>query len=95
MKKRVFIVMFLFFVFANWNVIKADFSVENQARKVFYSTNFWKNFTKKELKSEIKTRKKIHRFLLEKYNENFEEKYFNLIKQNSLILTDLRKKYKK
>ena len=50
--------------------------------------------TKKELKTEIKKRKKYHKNLLEKYNEWFDEKYLNLISENSLILSSLREELK-
>jgi hypothetical protein len=46
------------------------------------------------LKDEIKKRKKYHKLLLEEYNLTFEQKTLDLISENSLILTNLRKDLK-
>lgn len=46
--------------------------------------------SKKDLKDEIKRRKKHHKALLSIYNESFEEKYLELIADNSSKLTKLR-----
>lgn len=99
MKKRIFIVIFVFSVLAQ-NTFSYEKNFENNENFVV-NENFHSeqkiekvNFTKKDLKKEIKKRKKYHRVLLEKYNKNFEKKYFNLIKENSLILTNLRKEFK-
>jgi hypothetical protein len=46
------------------------------------------------LKNEIKKRKKYHKLLLEQYNASFEQKTLDLISENSLILTNLRKDLK-
>lgn len=84
MKRKIFITLLLFFFTTNINIINANFSSENRENIVKV------NLTKKDLKNEIKKRKKYHKTLLENYNKNFEKKYFDLIVENSLILSNLR-----
>lgn len=100
MKKRIFVVIFVFFlVFQNENLDAKNTEKLEEAKLLTENTTIKKTiskvkFTKQELKKEIKKRKKYHKVLLEKYNKDFDEKYFNLISENSLILTNLRKELK-
>lgn len=99
-KKKIFIIVTLFLaLFQNWVfVVNSNFDAKN-TEKIEFKRNFladtskW-NFKKRDLKKEIKKRKKYHKTLLEKYNESFDEKYLNLISENSLILSSLRTELK-
>lgn len=50
-----------------------------------------KNKLKKLLKKEIQNRKRQHNILLKEYNNSFNQKSLELIKNNSLILSNLEK----
>lgn len=88
--------LFVFFISANINNLSANNSSNYVKNNWEFTTpkisvTFWKvKMTKKDLKTEIKKRKKYHKDLLLKYNEFFDEKYLNLISENSLILSNLR-----
>lgn len=101
MKKKVFVVIFVFVsVFYHWNIsannnLKLNSGVKIFEKNIENNSNIVKiSLSKRDIKSEIKKRKKYHRNLLEKYNNGFEEKYLNLISENSLILTSLRNELK-
>lgn len=57
------------------------------------SVNLYKN--KKILKKEIQNRKKYHKNLVNIYNQNFDNNYLELIKNNSIIIDNLKKELKK
>lgn len=108
MKKKVFVVIFVFVsVFYHGNIsannnlklnsnnLKLNSGVKIFEKNIENNSNIVKiSLSKRDIKSEIKKRKKYHRNLLEKYNDGFEEKYLNLISENSLILTSLRNELK-
>lgn len=97
MKKRIFIIIFVFWLLAQKSY-SFNKNFENdifENKEYVYILSEKNNFTKKDLKQEIKKRKKYHKILLEKYNKNFEKKYFDLISENSSVLSNLRKELKK
>lgn len=50
---------------------------------------------KKILKKEIQNRKKYHKNLVNIYNQNFDNNYLELIKNNSLLINNLKNELKK
>lgn len=48
---------------------------------------------KKILKKEIRDRKRYHKSLLSIYNNNFNEKYLNLIRKNWIVINNLENYY--
>jgi len=50
---------------------------------------------KKILKKEIQNRKKYHKNLVSIYNQNFDNNYLELIKNNSLLIDKLKSELKK
>lgn len=69
---------------------------ENLEANPYYKTkssnNKAKYNNKKLLKKEIQNRKKYHRSLLNIYNQNFDKNYLELIKNNSILLDNFKKK---
>ena len=95
MRKKIFVMLFILFTaLQNVPVGSANSSKTIDSWDNANSTTKKVVITKKELKTEIKKRKKYHKNLLEKYNEWFDEKYLNLISENSLILSSLREELK-
>ena len=100
MRKKFLIMLFVLFTsipwsLAFWNHSRPDINLQWFYREATLTklTNSQK-VTKKSLKDEIKKRKKYHKLLLEEYNLTFEQKTLDLISENSLILTNLRKDLK-
>jgi hypothetical protein len=103
MKKKVLLLLFIFFISVN-NTNAVNINRSNLNREVFNiesvnnndkGNNYTKiNFKdKKVLKKEIQKRKRYHRNLLSQYNKNFEIKYLDMITNNGIIISRLRKYY--
>lgn len=100
MRKKFLILLFVLFTSIPWNLAFWNHSKTDANLQWFYRDDAAARFTssqkvtKKSLKNEIKKRKKYHKLLLEQYNASFEQKTLDLISENSLILTNLRKDLK-
>ena len=93
MRKKLLILLFVLFTSIPWNLAFWNYS-KTDANLQWARFTSSQKVTKKSLKNEIKKRKKYHKLLLEQYNASFEQKTLDLISENSLILTNLRKDLK-
>lgn len=92
MRKKILVLVFLLLTssnLVNWNFENKNSYSNINFENINENKNIWK-ITKKELKKEIKQRKKYHKTLLEQYNTNFDVNILWRIKENSLILSNLR-----
>lgn len=92
MRKKILVLVFLLLTssnLVNWNFENKNSYSNINFENINENKNIWK-ITKKELKKEIKQRKKYHKTLLEQYNTNFDANILWRIKENSLILSNLR-----
>ena len=80
MRKKFLIMLFVLFTSIPWSLAFWNHSRPDVNLQWFYR--------------EATLRKKYHKLLLEEYNLTFEQKTLDLISENSLILTNLRKDLK-
>lgn len=92
MKKRIFIIVFLFTTVVPNASVLAEHTQQNAKQSQYTELQVQKILpkpSKKMLKKELKRKKRFHRSLVAKYNETFNEKYLELIQTNSEKISEL------